>query len=139
MVGVAFYFEHNDIDVYSGRAIDLDAWNIASKISGDITEMLIVNRTEQKLNTPDTQLVFSVVDKLPILENAIYLDPTKGTSLWDLDHSPVEWYVFGPASGWDHQADPTKRYIHIPTMMNVHCHSQHVMTAVMYHRYGTMN
>ena len=139
MAGVAFYFEDNDTDVYSGRAIDLDAWHLASKVPGDITKMLIVNRTEQKLHTPDTQLDFSIVTELPILERAIYLDPTRGTSLWDLDHSEVEWYVFGPASGWGHLADPEKRYVHIPQGGIAHCHSQHIMTAVMLHRYGTMS
>jgi hypothetical protein len=137
MVGVAFYFEPNDIDVYSGRAIDLDAWYLASQISAGVTELLVVNRTDVKLVTPNSNMTFVVVDELPELNNAVYLDPTKGTSLWGLDHSTVEWYVFGPAGGWEKE-DSKKTYIHIPTREGIHCHSQHVMTTVMFHRHKVL-
>lgn len=138
MVGVAFYFEPNDVDVYSGRAIDLDAWYLASQIPTDITKMLVVNRTDAKIAMPSINIALAVVDELPELENAVYLDPNKGTPLWDLDHSDVDWYVFGPANGWGPE-DPTKTYIHIPHNGNIHCHSQHVMTTVMFHRYEGMS
>jgi hypothetical protein len=137
MAGVVFYFEHNDIDVYSGRAIDLDAWYLASQISPDIDKMLVVNRTDTRIAMPQTNISLEVVRELPELEGAVYLDPTKGESLWGLEHSSVNWYVFGPAGGWGRE-DPNKRYINIPHSPGVHCHSQHVMTTVMFHRYGSM-
>lgn len=137
MTGVAFYFEPNDTDVYSGRAIDLDAWYLASQIPTDITKMLVVNRTDAKIAMPSISIQLTIVDELPELENAVYLDPNKGTSLWDLEHSDIDWYVFGPANGWGPE-DPNRTYVHIPHTKNIHCHSQHVMTTVMFHRYGSM-
>jgi len=136
MAGVAFYFEDNDIDVYSGRTIDLDAWHLASRIPGDIDRMIVINKTQQKLTTGYCDIDFRVVDELPRLENAVYLDPRRGQSLWQLDHEKVDWYVFGPAGGWD-KTELGREYVHIPHHGLVHCHSQHVMTTVMFHRYGS--
>lgn len=138
MAGVVFYFENNDVDVYSGRSVDLDAWYLASQIPGDIDRIIVINKTDTHLVTPNTRLDFFVAEDLPRLENAVYLDPKWGDSLWDLDHAEVDWYVFGPASGWG-ERDSDKQYINIPHTNNVHCHSQHVMTTVMFHRYGSMH
>lgn len=52
-VGVCFYFEDNDVDVWSGRSIDLDAWNYAIKAAGDIKDVVIINRTNENLRTLD--------------------------------------------------------------------------------------
>ena len=44
MSGLVFYFENNDIDVWSGRKMDLDAWNYNCKI-GNINDVIIVNKS----------------------------------------------------------------------------------------------
>ena len=147
MAGIAFYFEDYDLDVYSGRAIDLAAWYLASLIPGDIDKMIVVNKTGARVPLPTVEnLDFRVVDELPELENAVYLDIHAGTPLYELDHSRVDWYVFGPAYGWrvaaaNNQFDMEgKQYVTIPqaSVRIPHCHAQHVVSTVMFHRYYSL-
>ena len=135
MAGICFFFEPSDVDVWSGK--DLDAWNYAIKLAGDIDRMIVVNKTEQTIQSPDRALDFSVVDTLPELENACYLTPPwkESESMWDFDHN-VDWYVFGPASGW---AEAPGKMICIPQAGLGAPHSVHVATTVMFHRYHVRN
>ena len=138
MAGVVFYFEENDVDVYSGRRIDLDAWNYAIKLAGDVDTMIVINRTNQELTTPDAHLNFQVVSQMPELtgEIAHLICPwdlsTHKTALWDFNHQ-VDWYVFGPGTGWTDKAPESG--IYMPQHGLAACHSVHVATAVMAHRY----
>ena len=50
MSGLCFYFEENDIDVWSGRAIDLDAWFTTAHIWG-FDELAVINTTDRKMPT----------------------------------------------------------------------------------------
>jgi hypothetical protein len=136
MAGIAFFFEENDTDVYSGRRIDLDQWYYASQLPGDIDRLLVVNLTDQKLATPNADIHFEVVPLLPPLERAVYLCPHGVESLWEFDHD-VDWYVFGPAGGW--HGYNCERTLAVPQANNGHCHSAHVMTTVMFHRYKTVH
>lgn len=136
MVGAAFFFEANDVDVYSGRQIDLDAWYLATRLTDDVRSILVVNRTDVALSTPNVDYDFQVVQELPVLPGALYLDPVRGPPLSTIDHSAVEWYVFGPASGWDAE---DRNYAHVPQAGTGHCHSQHVMTHIMYERYAWLS
>ena len=136
MAGIVFYFEDNDIDVFSGRIIDLSAWNYAAKI-GDVDKLLIVNRTNQSLASPNKELDFTVCDTLPELENAVTIvcpwENENAICLWDYSHS-ADWYIFGPASGWRGKF-PTESLLTIPQNGMGAAHSLHVASCVMYHRY----
>lgn len=134
MAGIAFFFEDENIDVYSGHLIDLGVWNLAAKLAGDITKLLVVNHTQLQLVMPDADINFTVVTELPELENAAFMTPDRGIPLWDIDHSKVDWYVFGPAGGWDNKE---RDYINIPQNGMAHCHSAHVVQTVMFHRYAS--
>jgi hypothetical protein len=136
MAGLCFFYEEPDRDLWSGRRLHLDAWNYAAKVAGDITKMIVVNRTAQEILTPDAELeLFQVVSELPALDNAIRcVGPGEigegSILLWDFDHN-VDWYVFGPASGW---GTPMVG-LHVPQANIGACHSIHVATAIMFHRY----
>jgi len=133
MAGICFYFEDNDSDVYSGRDIDLDAWNYACKAAGDIDRMIVVNRTDNVLTTPDSDMRFEVVTELPDLPNAVRVcTPWKGGEpLWTFDHE-VDWYVFGPSEGWP----DVSKGVHIPLAGKAALHAVHAATVVLTHRYG---
>lgn len=135
MVGICFYFEDSDTDVWSGK--NLDAWNYAAKCAGDIDTFLVINQTDQTLTTPDANLTFRVEPTLPELSGRVtYLvcpwdnTPTK-MPLWNFDHA-TDWYVFGPAKGWS----SIESGVYIPQSGRGACHSVHIATVVMMHRYG---
>lgn len=138
MVGVCFFFEQNDIDVWSGRKADLDAWNYAIKAAGDVDRVVVVNRTDLKLRTFDADLDLMFVDELPeLLGRRIHVhaprEPAKQTTpLWAFDHLGVDWYLFGPAMGWRCEIPEG---IHIPTANDVELHAVHIASIVMAHRF----
>lgn len=141
MVGVAFYFEPNDVDVWSGRRLDLDAWNYAIKAAGDVDRVIIVNHTEEPLRSFDDDLDVCIVDVLPPLDGLVASiiapseEATHKTSLWRLGHSEIDWYVFGPASGW---GEEVYWGVYVPTANDLALHAVHVASIVMTHRYSTM-
>jgi hypothetical protein len=134
MAGLCFYFEDADVDVWSGK--NLDAWNYAAKAAGDIDRMIVINRTDQLISPPDADLTqFEVLSELPSLERAVYLvGPSQAgldaASLWSFDHD-VDWYVFGPASGWE----PGHPRLHVPQAGIGALHAVHIASVVMLHRY----
>ena len=134
MAGLCFYFEDYDVDVWSGH--DLDAWNYAAKTAGDITKIIVVNKTDQLIRSPDSSLeLFEVVQELPKLPNSIKcVGPNEkgpnAISLWDFSHD-VDWYIFGPAAGWGGQVDG----LNIPQAGRGALHSVHACTVIMTHRY----
>lgn len=136
MAGLCFYFEPEDIDVWSGK--NLDAWNYAAKVAGDIDKMIVVNKTSQDIPSPDKSIDFKVVSDLPDLDRACYLTPPwhDGISMWEFDHD-ADWYVFGPASGW--RSRPGDNMVVIPQAGQGAVHSVHAATAVMFHRYYVRN
>lgn len=140
MTGVAFFYEDNDVDVWSGRNSDLDAWNYAIKLAGDITSAVVVNHTAQELVTFDADMDVQFVAELPSLPGTVcrlvcpWNDPT-ATPLWAFDHAPVDWYCFGPASGWAGYAPPPLS-VCIPQFGRGALHSVHAATVVMADRYA---
>ena len=143
MVGLCFYFEDNDVDVYSGRSIDLDAWNYASKAAGDVNKWAIINRTDQAIlgnGTYSLSLYSTYSQFLAHTEGLLtYIIPQwsatdDSMSLWDWRHS-TDWYVFGPADGWDE----LKTGIYIPQSGRVALHSVHAASCVLFHRYKVRN
>lgn len=140
MAGLCFFFEQYDVDVWSGRRIDLDAYNYAAKVAGDIDKMIVVNRTSENIQTPDADIEFSVVSKLadaPITGSTVHVCcpwDTAGTltSLWDFGHD-VDWYVIGPAAGWTNHI--VGDGIYIPGAHAVAMHGVHAAAVIMAHRY----
>lgn len=136
MPGLCFHFEPNDIDVWSGREIDLDAWNYAVKAAGDIDEIVVINRTSASLRPLDADIPFLQVSELPSLGRAAFLcapdeAAAVSVSLWDFSHD-VDWYVFGPAAGWDHVPELG---VHIPTALGIPFHAVHAATVALAHRF----
>jgi len=138
MTGICFYFESPDVDVWSGH--NLDAWNYAAKAAGDINKVHIVNRTSDILANPDIGTFdFTVSEELPAFENAaVMITPREsgdiGEPLWAFDHN-VDWYVFGPASGW-RGVYPSGKRVFVPQSGFGDLHSVHIASVVMMHRYS---
>jgi len=87
----------------------------------------------------DKGMEFSVVSELPNLEgNCCYLccpwdsTPTK-LPITEFDHQNMDWYIFGPASGW--QGGDLEIGCYLPQAGLGSCHSVHIATAVMFYRY----
>ncbi len=149
MAGVIFYFEENDIDVFSGRELDISAWNYAIKTAGDITKVIIINKTNQTLTSFDSDLEqFTVVSSendlnIPaqdvVVQVACPWNPTENerVSLWNFDHN-VDWYYFGPANGWTNLEDSDK-VVYIPQNGQGAMHAVHIVSALMLHRYKVKN
>jgi len=141
MAGICFYFEDNDTDVWSGRSFDFDAWRYAIGTAGDINKAIVINKTENNLPTPKGVTKWSIHKEMPDLDGKVtYMQtPWKdkdSQSLWDFDHK-TDWYVFGPANGWN-QKFPNS--VSIPqSNVNGACHSVHIATVVMMHRYHVVN
>ena len=141
MAGIVFYFEDNDKDVWSGRNIDLDAWNYNCKIGG-IDKAIVVNLTHQNLITFDGNMDITFVDEMPsLIGNITQLvtpnEVAEATSLYEFNHQ-TDWYVFGPASGWrgNHFANT---FLTIPESTPIYHHSVFVGATVMYHRDKVIN
>lgn len=140
MAGIVFYFENNDRDVWSGRRIDLDAWNYNCKI-GNIDKAIIVNLTSQELITFDGNMDVTFVNELPSLIGHVTqlvtpIETTGTTPLWDFNHE-TDWYILGPSSGWggNYFADTL---LTIPQQSPVYHHSVFVATTLMFHRHKTL-
>lgn len=142
--GIVFYFEENDVDVWSGRAIDLDAWNYAIKAGGNIDKVIVINKTNQNLTTLDGNVDFQVTTEIPVLSGTVaqIVCPWENTqsnkiNLWDFDHN-IDWYVFGPANGWanNYFGDIL---LTIPQQGIGACHAIHINTVIMFDRYKKNN
>lgn len=148
MVGVCFFFESNDVDVYSGRRIDLDAWHYACLAAADVERVLIVNRTEEKLTWPDERVICQVLPAPTKLGGKVarlmpqWRTGDAAVSLWGFDHD-VDWYLFGGAHGFQEPrgfGNPDRHQeVFIPQQGRAPLHSVHVASAVLLHRYGVMS
>ena len=139
MAGVVFFFEEYEIDVYSGRRIDLDAWNYAIRAAGDIDRIIIINRTNQSIKGIGGDITCETETALPVLNGSVVFvvcpwDNCAGSmvSLWNFNHK-VDWYVFGPSEGWDDKQ--CKDGIFIPQAGKGALHALHIGAVVMMHRF----
>lgn len=147
MSGVVFFFENNDRDVFSGRTVDLDAWRYAIK-AGGIDKAVCVNLSGADLFFDaafDFTEINSVVDYKSWLndrinENIVFLEtewsiPDNKTklSLRELDHSSIDWYVFGSAAGHSFTLD--KSFVYLPQDGIGALHSVHIASAVLLRRW----
>lgn len=137
MVGVCFFFEREDVDVWSGK--NLDAWHYAFAASGDINNIIVINRTNYKLFNPNPdKYEFNTTNEFPTLSGEIvglitpWRKTEKSISLWDFDHN-VDWYCFGSAAG---ELPNYNIEIFVPQKGLGALHSVHIASTVMLHRYG---
>lgn len=143
MTGICFFYEDTDVDVWSGR--DLDAWNYACKIGGGIESAIVINKTDQELQSFDQSMDVRFVDDFAAAQalmsgEIIYMacpwDNFQVDTLAGYPHTAV-WYVLGPAAGWG-GIKPGPSYF-LPQAGTGAAHSVHVATALMFHRYWTLN
>lgn len=132
---ICFFYEDNDVDVWSGRHTDLDAWNYAARAAGSIDRIVVVNRTSEVL-TPGGS--FEVVEDYPVMEGLVakFVGPGEGgtpVSLWSFMHE-VDWYAFGPASGWSSELVADLDVV-VPQSGMAALHSVHIASLVLLHRY----
>lgn len=139
MAGLVFHFESNGTDVFSGREQDIDAWRYAAQISGDITDMVMINSAGWTPHHLDQKFEWQVVEAMPDLPGTVTYVATSHEAgvdvpLWDFDHQ-TDWYVFGPAKGWG----PGVHGIYLPQHNHdVALHALHVVETVMFHRYKVL-
>jgi hypothetical protein len=140
VAGIVFYFENNEVDVWSGREVDLDAWNYACKVAGDIDRAIVINLSDTEVQSFDRAMDIHIVEVRPELPGRVvdvvtpWRSDPDGISLWDFDHA-VDWYVFGPAVG---HASVGKQ-IFIPQAGIGAMHSVHAASIVMAHRFETVS
>ena len=142
MTGVCFFFENEDIDVWSGK--NLDAWHYAIYAAKDINEILVINRTEQILQNPNQdKYIFNTTKEIPELNGNIVgitvpwrQEILNSFSLWNFNHQNIDWYCFGSAAG---ELPKYNIEVFIPQNGKGALHSVHIASAVMLHRYGVLN
>ena len=102
-----FYFDEHDKDVWSGRTIDYDIWQVFTQIWG-VTELAVINNTDLELNTAgrDNIEIFSN-EEVFFSKNRtfIHLEHPKNSPKEMLSEHTFDseaWYCMGPAQGWSH-------------------------------------
>jgi len=138
MVGVCFFYEDPDVDVFSGRPEMLHAWNYALKSAGDVTRVAIINKTGDHItfNRAFDYTVYDNIDDFYMTADGTLMHVGAANefdvsmSLWSYEHGD-DWLVFGPSNG--HSKRPTG--LTIPTANNTVFHAVHAATVVMTHRY----
>ena len=140
MAGILFYFQDYDTDVFSGTRDDLDAWRYAVK-AGGIDKIRCINQTDFDVSLAFTDMDFKVVDEDWIQDqsNIAVFDtewtcPSGAIPLSRLDHSTVDWYVFGSANiGAPKVANG--QYVYIPQNGRGALHSLHAASVVLLRRW----
>jgi len=137
MATLVFYFEDSTFDVYSGKVVDLSAWNHACKVA-DIKNAIIINKSSQNITTFDADMDIQIVEEIPLFEGNVtqLVTPTEiseATSLYDFNHE-TDYYVIGPASGWkgNYFSD---NYIFIPQHTTAAAYGLIAGSVVMYDRF----
>lgn len=151
MAGIVFWFENNDRDVFSGRKVDLDAWRYAVK-AGGIEKARCFNATELEVKF-DKDFDFEVAgkDNIDFLdwvdshkeENLVFFDtewscPESAIPISDLDHSTVDWYIFGAANGFHSDILRDHNFVYLPINGMGALHSVHIASAVLLRRWETI-
>lgn len=144
MTGVLLHFEPYSMDVFSGKDISLDAWNYAFKAAGSIDQVVIVDIDGEAKPFGDfpTTIISDISQFSPVDPTKCYVIDVPWTNcpctpLWNFDHQNVDWYMFGPANGWQ-DAFPSYPRLTIPQSGTGALHSMHIASIVMAHRYGML-
>jgi hypothetical protein len=146
MVGICFYYENSDKDVWSGRK--LDAWNYACQAAGDIHKIVVINLSDHEPECPGRQYDFQVVQSSAQAEELMRGHVTQVVCPWNFDRKDVydlwsydhitDWYAFGPADGWRGHVIEGGSKVTIPMFGSGALHSVHIASAVLMHRYGVL-
>ncbi len=143
MAGILFYFQDYDVDVFSGKRDDLDAWRYAAN-AGGIDKIRCVNESEFDVSLGFTDMDFDVVDEgwISNQSNVAVLDtewtcPDGAIPLSELDHSSVDWYVFGAADRGVPQGLDAQ-YVYVPQFGNGALHSLHIAPVVLLRRWESI-
>lgn len=143
MTGIIFYFEDNDVDVWSGRNSDFDAWNYALQTTSDVRDVYVINKTDITYTGFNQEFNVQYVSECPeVVGHKTQIvcpwdlpnDPTPKVDLWDFDHE-TDWYMLGPAAGW-HTNCGADTLVTVPQNSAGAMHSVHIASIVMAHRYG---
>lgn len=142
--GIVFWFQGDDKDVFSSRPIDLDAWRYAIK-AGGCNKARCINETDEKLKF-DSCFDFNIIGSnqqdlvvwLEDKENVIFFQCEWSCSedaipFSEVDHTKVDWYVFGSASGVPKNLNG--QYVYMPQAGMGAMHSVHAASAVMLRRW----
>ena len=144
MAGVVFWFQSQDRDVFSGRPIDLDAWRYAIK-AGGCNQARCINETAWPLTFEeafDFEIIGSHVDDLHdwakdkknvVVFEAEWSCPEGAIPLSEVDHSKVDWYVFG--NGSSAPQGLAGQYVYLPQDGIGGLHPVHTASAVMLRRW----
>lgn len=139
--GLAFHFDNQDVDIYSGRQIDLDAYRYACKAFG-VSKMACINTSGLPLAMNDESISFSehscfedFIKKnknknIYILEVPWRLHDKKHSSIQD-DLGDFDWIVVGPAAGWAKDQYRHGQLLTIKQNGRGALHGQHVATLVL--------
>ena len=144
MAGICFFYEHEDVDVWSGKK--LDAWHYACKAAGDIDSIIVINLSDREPECPSKEYNFHVVQSIAEAEELMEGHVTQVVcpwnffdvfEVWDYDHD-TDWYIFGPASGWcGVEVGQTKITIQCANE-GAALHSVHAATVVLTSRYRAL-
>lgn len=142
--GVVFWFQQEDTDVFSSRPIDLDAWRYAIK-AGGCDKARCINETEEDLKF-DGAFDFETIGSsqadlknwLADKENVVVFQcewscPEDAIPLRELDHTKVDWYVFGHGANAPFNLDA--QYVYMPIADQAGLHPVHAASAVMLRRW----
>ena len=137
---LVIHFEDNDMDVWSGRKLDIDMWK-TSCFNWGIEELRIVDlRTDKSWQPQEPMLNLkwygSLNQALEGLENLVYIDIHGNESLWEFTHSEDMVYVIGASYGF--LETPVGTRVVIPQIGNDEMHSTHIAAMVLAHRYGNL-
>jgi hypothetical protein len=144
MAGIVFWFQSQDRDVFSSRPIDLDAWRYAAK-AGGIDQARCINETPWPIffdGDFDFEIIGSRRDdfmewskdktNMVILETERQC-PEGAIPLRELDHSKVEWYIFGNGNASPQGVDG--QYVYLPQDGIGGLHPVHTASAVLLRRW----
>ena len=153
MTGIAFYFEDNDKDVWSGRPIDLDQWMRLTLQYGYDKIAVIDLSSDQSASfngnvsvpiemytSAEEFMALHGDDKFTVFECPWNESQREKISLWDYHESDErDWHFFGPAGGWGvTDLDSQSRDVELVTVPQANAdpgHSIFVATTVGAHMY----
>jgi len=153
MVGLVFHFEDTDMDVWSGRPIDMDAWHYTSKMFG-LGNMVMIDQMkggmpyDQKaygdFGTTTIEKVKSLdefLDKYPKQEKVwletpwSYPSSVTPTTLANFVHPKDNvFYVLGPGGGFTIPENDKRTWVTIPQLTTGAHHSVFIAPILLYDR-----
>lgn len=152
MVAAVFHFEDQDLDVWSGRDIDLDIWRYNTKMFG-IDTLIMIDQV------PDGGTLYQHLDEEQKFERFTSIDDflqahPQGEKVWfetpwsfPSSITPIKlnnfqhpantsdvFYIFGPATGFNIAENDSRTWVTIPQVTQGATHSSFLAPIVFYDR-----